>query len=75
MDCEPYVGELVAAKASEAYDKKKYILGMIMEIKTWEHEEKYSIQWFDDFAICDYNEYDYQVFRDRMAKVRREYGL
>lgn len=72
MDCEPYIGELVAAKG---VDNGKCVLGMIVQINDWEHEEIYRIQWFDDYSLCDYNENDYYVFRDRMLKVRKEYGL
>lgn len=72
---EPYIGELLAAKAADVPGNPKYILGMLIEINDWEHEEKYKIQWFDDYSLCDYNENDYYAFRDRMLKVRKEYGL
>ena len=72
---EPYIGELLAAKAADIPGNPKYILGMLIQINDWEHEEKYKIQWFDDYSLCDYNENDYYVFRDRMLKVRKEYGL
>ena len=77
MAYNPYIGELLAARAADIPGNPKYILGMLIEINDWDYDEKYTIQWFDDpdSQVCNYNENDYQVFRDRMVKVRQEYGL